>query len=233
MGRPIKLHNSALRNLAMLRDEFAAWGLKTEAYFGRIRLQREPLLKEDGSLDKDALKLLAEQLSDEKDELVISDWAEDPSSAEIDREFFWGAGGDKEECHWILNELSESAIRCIAPITSLAARLKIDPADLSENLVWDAYWLDVLVKLGLLGSHPIVRTRAGCLSYSRKYNDLSFFDLAGHTLAFKVSDPAMLKRLKKLARTKNRYEELECGIFRGSAYAIDWLLQEVEDKRLA
>ena len=230
MGRPLKMSNSPLRNMAMLRDEFAALAAKTDGYFSRLRVQREPLVKEDGTLDLETLKALSDGFVDEKNLLVISDWAHDAADPECYHEFLWGRGDDHSGVLEAFDELSESALRSIASVAGLSDRLKLYPADLVDYLAWDSYWLDLLIKIGSTRSHPVVRTAVGSLSYGRRYSDCEFFSVGSHTIVLRAPPPDMLKRLKKLARAKSHYEELKCGILRGSAYALDWLIPEAEAK---
>src|SRR4051794_30808311 len=110
MGRPLKLHNSPLRNLAMLRDEFAAWAARGDACFSRITVQRQPMLKDDGSLDAAGLMLLSETFGGERDLLVVGDWAEDPTDPECYHEFFWRREEGTHDLLVVFNELSESAL---------------------------------------------------------------------------------------------------------------------------
>jgi hypothetical protein len=233
VGRPVKMCNAPVRNLAMLRDEFMTWSHHGDAYFSRIRVQRAPLLKGDDSLDELALKLLSDALVNEKDLLVVSDWAQDSSDPECYHDFLWARGECREKASLdLLNELSESASRCVAAIPALAARIKLDPAELTDDLAWDSYWLDLLFRLGLPRRHPIVRTSKGSLSYHRRLGEHEFFGLGRHMVLIKTPPAATLRRLKKLARAKSCYEELDCGVLRGSAYAIDWLIQEAEARGL-
>lgn len=226
MGRPVKIRMSPARTLAMLRDEFTSWASKTEAYFARLWVERGPLETGAGSIDRQALKLLTDAFIDEKDLLVVGDWAEDPSDPRCYHEFVWGSEGQDGQALDVLSELGESAIRCLVEVPSLAERLKIKREELSDNLAWDAYWMDVLTGLGQLNAHPIVRTSRDQLRYVKRYGDTEMFSLGEHLCPVSSPSDEQLLRLKKLARSKSRFDELRCGVLRGSAYAIDWLLHD-------
>jgi hypothetical protein len=231
MGRPLKLHNSPLRNLAMLRDEFARWAADgSDACFSRLTVRREPMVRPDGSLDADGLTLLSDGFAAGKNRLVVGAWFEAPSMPECSHEFLWARGDGPGDFLDRFDELAESALRSLAAVEGLSARLKMTSADLDENLAWDRYWLDVMLRLGLPGTHPVVRTLAGSLRYDRRLGDQEVFVVGDDWAVLRAPPADVLGRLKKLARAKSRYEWLRCGVLRGSAYAIDWLLQEAEGK---
>jgi hypothetical protein len=208
-----------------------AWSTKTEAFFARLWVAREPLVMDGGTIDRPTLKLLTDSFTGEKNMLVIGDWAEDASDPRCYYEFFWGRGGEANDTLDILSALSEAAIRSFASIPSVAQRLKIDPSGLADNIMWEAYWPDLMTRLGLLNTHPIVRTSSGRFRYGKRYGDTEMFSVGDHMILIKAPPTDQLHRLKKLARAASCYEELRCGLFRGSAYAIDWLLQDYEEKR--
>ncbi|HEX2973109.1 MAG TPA: hypothetical protein VHP11_12300 [Tepidisphaeraceae bacterium] len=213
--------------LKSLREEFLAASERSDGHFTRMTLAREPMLKEGGAVDRDILRAIDAAVEDRRELAMDAEWHDNPDAAECLREIVAIRPGEKGLFYLRFEELAAGAIRCLVQIPPAVQAFKLsDVLREDEDWAFDSYWTEVLIRIARMERHPVLRVTEGTLVYGGKNAGLEFFDFGGSTIFLRSPKPGTLTRMKKLAKAKTSCERLQCGILRGSAYAIDWILDK-------
>jgi hypothetical protein len=153
-----------------------------------------------------------------------------------------------------LRDYSFATMLCLVEIAPAREAFAITAHKDDFDLLVAEAWVDILISLADRDEHPVLRMDHDHIhvwKHDRKtksyrlYAGMYHLDLPSlsaprysrQTLSIIRSndnsdqdpdeDPAsLLARLKSLGESETSVREMACGLLRGSAYAIDWILEE-------
>ncbi|MGE5611223.1 MAG: hypothetical protein ACM359_18380 [Bacillota bacterium] len=215
--------------LRSLREEFRAAAEHTDGHFIRLTLARAPMLKQNGTVDPAILRSIDEAVEDGRELALNAEWFDNPGDPDCFREIVVNRPGERTPFYGRFEELAAGTMRCLLQIPEAVEVFKLgDVSPEEDDLACDDYWMGVLMQIARTDSHPVLRVTEGPLVYEGKEAKLEFFNLGGSTIAVNAPKVGTLARMKKLAQAKTSCVRLQCGILRGSAYAIDWILARLQ-----
>lgn len=231
------------RTLRELGDEFRLASASSDGYYVNVRLDAAPLRKRGGRLSFQVLDLIDAAVQDNRTVAMDSEW-EGGDGSECERELFLcrREGGTAVFLE-VFEEYAAGVIRCLRDLPRVAKALGVTGDRNDDTLGAMLDWREVLMRLALRGEHPVLRATAGKLTKPRGMGD-DYFQMGAYTILVPKTateeriiefipsdDPEedcakVIARLKRLTKAFTSIEEIKCGVLRGSAYAIDWILEE-------
>ena len=212
-----------LKILTRLQEEFLATSARGDGPMIRLSVPRAAVLTEDGSVDYDLLKMIDDAVIDGREIVLDAEWDDHPEVPQCSKEIIVCRYGDSGNFFSRFEELAGGTIHTLSRVAPLAKQFGLQEEN-ADIFSLSSFWLNLLMTLGMRREHPVVFAAESKLRHEFHDGSHDSFSFGSHALLFRSPDPDMVGRMKQAAKAGSTCQELECGILRGSAYAIDWLL---------
>jgi len=217
------------RILASIRDELRAASAVSDGYYIDVGIDPRPLTSPDGSINKAVLDAIDAGVMDGRQIAMECDWGQgdDRWTHELYLSRWRGTNAFVD----VYNEYAPAIVHCLCAMPNVREAYSLGETDRFDGLDGVFAWNEVLMNLALKQTHPVLTAKTGSLSVHQSdeadgRHSLVFADY-WITVRSQPDDHATTAlMLKKLAKAKSYLREIRCGILRGSAYAIDWILDE-------
>jgi hypothetical protein len=220
------LDSQSKKLLSWIRHEFLTWGMQGDGRYVRIRLERDALVQEDGKVDLGLLQRIAKATCDDLEVLHSEGWCHSHAGDPGQLEQVLALGLATPHTYALYIELCAGLVRCLMGVPFAAADLKLSDADPANQRKLAGLWTEILVNWALEQTHPVLYALRGQIKDSGQMVGSQCFDLGHGCLFIPNTESGRIKRMQQVATAPHELVEMQCGLFRASAYGIDRIVEQ-------
>jgi hypothetical protein len=213
-----------VKTLEKLREEFGSASLEGDGHHVVIDVNRQALVRRDNTVDEAILKTLSDTIKDGREVVAEDAWYTEEESEVCFCEMVLTGWGKTQRMMDQFSELSAGTLRCLLKVPQAVQDLHIENDDPEDEDNLTNSWMFIVMNLALEREHPLLYATLYELDDAAPGHKSGQLTLGPHRISISHLDQESLDRWHRLVMAENQIKVSQCGLFRGSAFAIDILL---------